>query len=433
MIGSHGGIENDGVCASTAPDSVTKRQRQLEALDRVLQAVNSVHDLDVILNIAVDSVMDVIDGCCAAILLTDREPCMLYHRVYRGLSGGCPQEARIPLGEGITGMVARAGETVLIEDVSRDIRASPRELSGLNGMRGFICAPIKRWDDMMGAIMIASDETGKFDSDDARILTSVGDCLATAVIKTVVERKISKGMGRYQALLKHALQAQEDERKRLARELHDETSQTLASVTFRLQAAIQMADTMGFGDSKFRESLRKAHSSAEQAGNEIVRLMMDLRPTLLDDLGMPAAIYRYAKDALESKGINVSMVCIGREHRLPTEVEVAFFRVAQGLVSNVLKHSHARNVSIRVECDIARALLCVEDDGSGFDADKITEIEPNGRGAGLFTMRERLRLVGGASQIESSPGHGTRITVKVPIVKNLGDLANEQDKGLDRR
>jgi signal transduction histidine kinase len=194
-----------------------------------------------------------------------------------------------------------------------------------------------------------------------------------------------------------------------------------------------MAETRGFGDAKFRESLEKAHSSAEQAGQEIVRLMMDLRPTLLDDLGMAAAIYRYAKDALEPKGINVSMECIGREHRLPTEVEVACFRVAQGLVSNVVQHSRARNVSIRVECSRHKALLRVEDDGSGFDVDKITEIEPGGRGAGLFTMRERLSLVGGTGQIESSPGHGTRITVTVPIVKDLGDLANDQDQSLDRR
>jgi signal transduction histidine kinase len=166
-------------------------------------------------------------------------------------------------------------------------------------------------------------------------------------------------MTRYQVLLKYALQAQEDERKRLARELHDETSQALSSLTYRLQAALQMAEMQPSGDARLKEILQKAHANAVQSSKEIVRLMMDLRPTLLDDLGMPAAIYRYAKDTLEPKGINVAMECIGGEHRLPTEVEVAFFRVAQGLISNVLKHSHAKNVSIKVECSTSKALLFV--------------------------------------------------------------------------
>jgi len=233
--------------------------------------------------------------------------------------------------------------------------------------------------------------------------------------------------------VRQVTQAQEDERRRLARELHDETSQSLGSLTYRLQAALQMAEMQRSGDARLKEILKKAHASAVQSSKEIVRLMMDLRPTLLDDLGMPAAICRYAKDALEPKGIVVNMESTGSERRLPTEVEVAFFRVTQGLISNVLKHSHARNVSIKVECNDSKALLSVEDDGSGFDADKITEIEPSGRGAGMFTMKERLRLVGGTAHIESSPGHGTRITVTVPLVRDLGDLANDQDKGLDRR
>ena len=160
--------------------------------------------------------------------------------------------------------------------------------------------------------------------------------------------------------------------------------------------------------------------------------MMDLRPTLLDDIGMPAAIHRYAKDTLESKGIHVIVEFIGKEYRLPAEVEVAFFRVAQGLISNILRHSEATNASIKVEYDANKAVLYIEDDGIGFDVNKITDIEPNGRGAGLFTMRERLRLVGGIGIIESSLGQGTRITVTVPIIRDLKDLADEQDIDYDR-
>jgi len=406
--------------------------QQFEALERTVRAVSNLRELDPVLNTVIDVAIAAIGGTCGAILLADKEPGMLCHHVHRGLSAKRLEGIRIPIGEGLSGLVARTGETIVAKDVSIDARALPQELGGIKRLRGFVCAPIKRWENITGAIAVASSEPDSFDAEDVRILRSIGDCLAIAILETTMSRKITKGMTRYQVLLKYALQAQEDERKRLARELHDETSQALSSLTYRLQAALQMADTQESGDVRLKEILQKAHASAVQSSKEIVRLMMDLRPTLLDDMGMPAAIYRYAKDTLEPKGINVAMECIGSEHRLPAEVESAFFRVTQGLISNVLKHSHARNVSIKVECNDSGALLSVEDDGSGFDAEKITEIEPDGRGAGLFTMRERLRLIGGTAYIESSPGHGTKITVTVPIIMNLGDLANEQNKGLDR-
>lgn len=405
-----------------------KRYRQLEVLDRILNAVNTVPDLDTVLNFTIDNIMSVVDCTCGAILVGDKESGVIYHRVYRGISAENMDKIRIPLGEGLTGMVAKTGKSILIKDVSKDPRALPLELGKIECFRGFVCAPIKRLDDNMGAIVVASDHADVFDSDDLSIVKSIGDCLATAIIKTVVEKKIVKGMARYQALLRYALGAQEDERKRVARELHDETSQALTSLTFRLQAAIQMAETKGFGDAKFKESLRKAHSDAVHTGNEVVKLMMDLRPTLLDDLGMPAAIHRYAEDTLEAKGIDVTMEFIGGEYRLPAEVEVACFRVAQGLISNILRHSEAKNVSIKVEYKARQAVLYIEDDGIGFNINKFTEIEPNGRGAGLFTMRERLRLVGGIGIIESKPGQGTKITVTVPIIRDLKDLADEQDK-----
>ncbi|GAI32149.1 unnamed protein product, partial [marine sediment metagenome] len=107
----------------------------------------------------------------------------------------------------------------------------------------------------------------------------------------------------------------------------------------------------GFGDAEFMEKLKTTHSYAVYAGNEIVKLMKELRPTLLDELGMPAAIHRYAKDTLQAQGINVSAEFIGTDQRLPLEVEVTLFRVAQGVMGNILEHSGAKNVSIKLECN----------------------------------------------------------------------------------
>jgi len=132
---------------------------------------------------------------------------------------------------------------------------------------------------------------------------------------------------------------------------------------------------------------------------------------------MSAAIHRYAKDAFETKGINVSMEFIGLEDRVPPEIEVTFFRTAQGFIGNILEHSEAKNVSIRLECNDSECALYIDDDGKGFDVSKLTGVEASGRGAGLFTIRERLRLMGGTGHVESRPGKGTRAIAKVPLVR----------------
>jgi signal transduction histidine kinase len=156
--------------------------------------------------------------------------------------------------------------------------------------------------------------------------------------------------------------------------------------------------------------------------------MKELRPTLLDELGLPAAIHRYALDNLESNGIKVNMEFIGTDDRLPMEVEVTLFRVAQGIIGNILEHSDAKNASIKLECSPEECRLVIEDDGKGFDVNKLTGVEPNGRGAGLFTIRERLRVLGGAGYVESRPGKGTRVIAATPLSR---EVENETDNGFD--
>ncbi|MBA7670142.1 Signal transduction histidine-protein kinase/phosphatase DegS [subsurface metagenome] len=114
------------------------------------------------------------------------------------------------------------------------------------------------------------------------------------------------------------------------------------------------------------------------------------------------------------------------DQRFPPEVEVTLFRVAQGVIGNILEHSGAKNASIKLECNASECLLHIEDDGKGFDVSKLTRVELSGRGAGLFTIKERVSLVGGICNIESRPGQGTKITVNVPLARNVAD---EEDKG----
>ena len=411
-------------------DQILRRHHHLHALNRISSATSGLWDLDAILNIALDTVLEIINATTGGVLLLDGQTQKLSYRVYRGLSARYVEQMEMSLGGGVAGKVAETGESLVLENISRDPRAAHPDLVSTEGLGGFISVPLKAKDRVLGVMNIASHVPGEFSADDMFLLNSIGYQLGTAIEQARLYQRLERGKERYQTLLRHALTAQEDERKRIARELHDETSQAITSLTLSLQAIIGMAEMKGIRDVELMEKLKTTHSYAVHAGTEIVRLMKELRPTLLDELGLPAAIHRYAKDTLQTQGINVSAEFIGTEQRFQPEIEVSLYRIAQGAIGNILEHSGAKNVSIKLECDDKECALYIQDDGKGFEVKKLTRVERGGRGAGLFTMRERTSLLGGVGYVESKPGQGTKVIAKVPLV---GDIASEEDKSTDSR
>ena len=408
---------------------ILKRHHQLLVLNRISNAISGLLDLDTILKITLDNVLEIIGGTIGGILLLDAATNKLYYRVQHGLPTEYVQEVRISLGEGISGRVVQNGEAILLEDISKDPRTVNPDLISAEGLKGFVSIPLKVKDNVIGAMNIASHAAGRFGMDDLSLLNSIGNYLGVAIEQARLYTRLKQAGERYQSLLQHALMAQEQERKRIARELHDETSQAITSLTLNLQACIGMMEMKGITDTDLMGKLKTTHSDAVNVGREIVQLMKELRPILLDELGLPAAIHRYAKDNLQTQGINVAVEFDGTDQRFPPEVEITLYRIAQGLIGNVMEHSEAKNVTIKVNCDASACELLIGDDGKGFDVSKLTQVEPSGRGAGLFTMKERARLVGGYGSIESKPGHGTKVTVHIPLAQ---DIEDEKDKSADR-
>lgn len=397
---------------------ILRRHHQLQALSRISNAVSRMWDLNAILKVALDNVLEIMSGTIGGILLVDERSETLRYHVQRGLSAVYAEGMRIHLGEGIAGKVAQTGEPVLLEDISRSPGVAHPDLVSAEGLKGFVSIPLKAKDRIVGVMNIASHEAGRFGSDDVSLLNSISDYLGTAIEQVKLYESLKRGRERYQRLLQYSLTAQEEERKRIARELHDETSQAITSLTLSLQAIIGLAEKKGIGDAEFLEKLKTTHSYSVRAGNEIVKLMKELRPTLLDELGLPAAIHRYAKDTLQTQGINVTTEFIGTEQRLQPEVEVTLFRIAQGAIGNILEHAKAKNSFIKLDCNAKECVLSVEDDGIGFDVSKLTRVDSRGRGAGLFTMKERAGLVGGACHVESKPGQGTKVIVRIPVASD---------------
>lgn len=217
-------------------------------------------------------------------------------------------------------------------------------------------------------------------------------------------------------LLRKVIGAQEEERKRVARELHDETSQSLAALVMGLETALT---TLPPGAA--RDRLHETKAIAVRALEELHRLLLDLRPSVLDDLGLTSAIRWCAERHLKPLGIAVRCEFAGLERRLPPEVETALFRVVQEAVTNIAKHAEAETVLIQCTADARQVTIEIEDDGRGFEPQALVPSRETGTGLGLAGIRERVELLGGTVEIESAPGQGMRIALSVPFGGETGD------------
>ena len=398
---------------------------ELRALSRISAALSGLSDLDAILMVALDSTLEVMNGAIGGILLLDEPSQTLYYRVHKGLSARYVGEMRMRLGEGVAGRVAQSGKSVLLEDISAEPSAAHKDLVTTEGLRAFMSVPLRGKERVLGVINVASLIARSFTTHDMLLLNSIGDQLSVAIEQAQLYERLKNARERYRKLARQTLVAEEEERRRIARELHDETSQTLSGLALQLQALIEMAEMSGSQSAEFIARLKNVQSLGVQVHNEVSRIIADLRPALLDTLGVVPAVRNYAERILRPLGINVSLETKGVEKRLPTEVEAGVFRWCQGAIGNVAEHSKAQNAIIVLECRDDELFVRISDDGQGFDVSKVTNIEESGRGRGLFSMKERIGLLGGICSVESQPSQGTTVWTKVPIRQSAQDAKNK--------
>jgi signal transduction histidine kinase len=388
---------------------------ELLALSRVSAALSGLGNLDAILRVALDSVLDIMNGTIGGILLLDEQGRKLSYRVHKGLSTRYVKEMRLNLGDGIAGRVAESGKSILLGDISADPRVANPDLVSTEGLKAFVSVPLRAKGKVLGVINVASQLPHHFTRNDMYLLHSIADQLGVAIEEAKLYERLKRTTERYRQLARQTLVAQERERKRIALELHDETSQTLSGLTLQLQALIDMAEAFGSQDTEFISGLKKVQSLAIQVQIEIKRLIADLRPSSLDTLGLIPAIRQHAEASLRSLGIKVSVETRGVVRRLLSEVEAELFRFTQGAIGNIAQHSKANNATIILEYQDDELSLDIGDDGQGFEVSKITSIEESGRGRGVFSMKERVVLLGGTCFIESQLGQGTTVRARVPI------------------
>lgn len=222
-------------------------------------------------------------------------------------------------------------------------------------------------------------------------------------------------------LLHRVISAQEEERKRISRELHDETCQTITALAYKLDAAGEMAVSP-----ELQALLEQMRVMADSTQEELQRIIMDLRPTMLDHLGLIPALRWYAEKRFNDPGIRSNIRVLGPVSRLPPAVEITLFRVVQEAVNNVARHSKAKLADFDFEFFDDRVEVRITDNGVGFDPARVDDGADGHRGLGLMGMAERMSAIDGEFRLRSLPGRGTSIEL---VVKQ--DTGNGKDTHTD--
>lgn len=385
-----------------------RRNEELSALNTIAVTVSRSLQLEEVLDGALEKVLEVMKLQAGWIFLQDSREGSLALAAHKGLSADFVQEeAKQELGECICREVMASGEARVLDDLRRCPRLSPTVVER-EGLSAHASVPLKAKDRVLGIMNVACHDDRPFSEEDLRLLTSIGHQIGIAIENARLYEEVQRKEEVRHLLLDKLILAQEEERRRIARELHDEVGQSLTALIMGLGGA---EEAIPPGLAPLRKRLEEIRTLTAGTLEEIRRLMVDLRPTLLDDLGLIPAIHWYAETHLARVGVEPRIEVVGPKRRLPPLVETALFRVIQEAITNIVKHAGAKTATIRVAFKTSSIAASIEDDGKGFDPEK----RKQEGGFGLLGMEERVTLLGGTFAIDARPGRGTRIAFTIPL------------------
>jgi signal transduction histidine kinase len=417
-----------------ANTTIALHNRQLDAVNTAIGSISSAIDLEQVLQNITDAARSLVNASYAALGVSDQNG-----RILQFITSGISREQReaigpLPVGHGLLGVLIKQGIPLRIPDIARD----PRSLgfpANHPPMTSLLGVPILFQGEPVGDLYLTDKiGAGEFSQDDQDVLVLLANHAAVAIenarlyeaaraardrlkiwneqLEGIVAERTRQIEVYSKEMTTRVLSAQEEERKRIARELHDETAQSLSTllITLDLYEPLIPVD-----NGRLHEGLERARELARRALDETRAISHDLRPTILDDVGLVAALQWYADEHKKTFGVpvEVEIYNVNEEHLTP-ENEIALFRIAQEALNNSGKYAGAAWARIALSFTEDTATLKVEDNGRGFNPANIASPSKES-GLGLYGMRERATLLDGTLTIDSAPGHGTRIVVTMPL------------------
>lgn len=404
-----------------AEEKIKQRNEELTVLNTIAAAVSQTLELQEVLKAALQETMMVLNAEGGIVYLFDEDSQSFVPTTHRGLSPDVLEEmSRFKLGEGLLGRTAQNRHPLSIPDIARDPKAAiPAAISA--DWRSLVGVPLETVGETVGVMAILGREEGKLAPERLSMLTAIGNQVGVAIENAQLFEAVSLGRERLQILSQRLVEVQESERRYIARELHDEIGQALTGLKLVLDMA---ARSPGEGIS---ESLREALTLVDGLMTQVRDLSLDLRPTMLDDLGLLPALLWHCGRYTDQTGVHVDFRHTNLEgHRFGPKVETAAYRIVQEALTNVARHADVDQVTVRLWAEQETLNVQIEDQGAGFDPERAIVAEES---SGLVGMRERAVLLGGELTIESTPGVGTRLIAELPLDRPIGQRMPEAEEG----
>ncbi|MBI2708103.1 MAG: GAF domain-containing sensor histidine kinase [Actinobacteria bacterium] len=393
---------------------------RVRVLLRTALSLTTERDLDRVLEGIASGAAEVVGARYAALGLYDD-----HGHITRFIHHGMDDDTvarigRLPGGRGLLGEVIVADGPIRLDDLGADPRACGFP-PGHPAMRTFLGVPVARGDRRYGNLYLTEKRSGTpFDEEDEALVVTLATFAAAAIqtaeiVRTVGDLAAAAERERAQReLLGAVIAAQEAERARVSRDLHDEIGQTLTSVLLALKLTEASLAGDGVHEADVvaaRQRIAELRSLVADGLRDVRQLAFELRPTVLDDVGLAPALARLAED-VTARNLPVDLDVDGVEDggRLSPQLETVVYRVVQEALTNVVRHAHANHASVVVSRNAGRVRAIIEDDGRGFSPGTVA-----GRHLGVQGMMERAELAGGAVDVTSTPGEGTTVVLEVPV------------------
>jgi PAS domain S-box-containing protein len=405
--GTNIGIGRDITDRKRAADLLRRQTAQLAALHEIELEISAESDLSRILEVVTRRAAELLDASHCNTFIRERDEAALtlvasLESKFIGL--------RLEEGEGLAGLALITGESQGVDDYSKwQGRAHVFDAEGFGPS---IAAPLKWQQTVIGAISLSRKRgEERFTGEDSRLLKQLAAEAAIAIHQATLFDEAQENQRRLQILSRRLIDAQEAERKRLSRELHDQIGQALTAVQISLQVLQSPCD--GTSASPLNDCLAIIDDALQQVHD----LSLDLRPSLLDDLGLVAALRWYVDRVASRAGLVRCFEADVLETRLAPQIETACFRIAQEALTNVLRHAHAATVWVQVTQRDSGLQLVVQDDGVGFDVRTAMSRTGVNASLGLQGMQERAAALGGIVDIKSQHGNGVEVLASFPLAQ----------------
>jgi signal transduction histidine kinase len=391
-------------------NTLLSHNRELEAVNELAEAVTLGQGVDAVIGTALNRVIALMDVDVGSIYLLEKDGVTLKLKASQGLLS--PDLTLLIANTGKTNSpmqcLLETGHAVAIEDIRTSPELSTDLVSMLcqEGYTSWAYAPLKMEGEVIGLYHLGKRDKRVFGPHDLALLEIIGNIVGSGLSNANLLVDLRHKEAELRRALRRAVELQEEERKRLARELHDEIGQALTSILIHLKTLQEEEDVEAVND-----RLNDLRSLAARTIEELHRLAMDLRPAALDSLGIVPALRWYIQQCAERTGLDIQFLGPEKYERLSPEIELTLYRVAQEGLTNAIRHGRAQKIIVFLERDLHLNIvrLTITDNGTGFNAATLD------RGMGLVGIRERVELLCGNFNIETNPGAGTQLWIEIPL------------------